>query len=83
MRQPDTHLSLTKVIYPDVGEMYGVKSNQVERAIRGSVEQLVNNPTEEWRRFAALYPKKNWPPVGWVLFTLAEMLRLKMMVAEG
>ena len=45
MRQPDVHLSLTKAIYPDVGEMYGVKSNQVERAIRGSLEQLVDDPT--------------------------------------
>ena len=81
MQQPDAHLPLTKVIYPSVGERYGVKPNQVERAIRGSIEQLVGNPTEEWVRLTDLYPKSTWPPNGWVLFTLAEMLRLKMMEA--
>lgn len=81
LEQPDARLPLTKVIYPDVGKRYKVKPNQVERAIRCSIEQTATNTTKEWRRFVALYPKSDWPPVGWVLFTLAEMMRLKMMEA--
>lgn len=80
LANPETaHRGLTKYLYPEVASRYGSTAARVERAIRHSIELNMDNCTDAWEEFVGYYPLEgDRPTVGWTLFTLAEMIRLKM-----
>lgn len=77
--KPGEAVGITTHLYPAIAKKHGSTPQRVERAIRHSIEICYEAQTEEWKRFVSYYPgSKGRPAVGWVLFALAEMMRLKM-----
>jgi len=72
------HKGITKEIYPAVAEKLGTRPSRVERAIRYAIEKAFENPTAGWLKLAAFFPVSEPPTNKRFLFTVNEVLRLKM-----
>ena len=77
----DNTRKVCKDIYQVIAAKFKTTPSCVERAIRHSIQATYRLDSPEWKKFYSLWYEGGKPTNGWVMATLAEMIRVGEKVA--